>query len=164
MAHYCNLTLYGVNAQFDIITARNELRKVLFLALILFCLCMKYPKPLNGFAANSHGRCVWLLARTSLKVTCVRFMFGKTWPATHQYPKPCQISSMSAKRCTRKALQFFTPLTFWGPRGLLGQSSPVWVVTYIKATVFHAAKFRPLPTTRLRDICCQSSSIWWTEW
>jgi len=54
-------------------------------------------EPLNGFAPNSHGRRVWSLARTSLKVkvkgqghhkqrrhfsslsaTCVRFMFGKT--------------------------------------------------------------------------------------
>jgi len=54
---------------------------------------------LNGFVPNSHGRCVWSLAQTSLKVkvkvkgqghqeekrhflalsaTCMRFMFGKT--------------------------------------------------------------------------------------
>jgi len=50
-------------------------------------------EPVNGFAPNSHGRRVWSLARTSLKVSghqgqkrrfstlsaaCVRFMFGKT--------------------------------------------------------------------------------------
>jgi len=52
-------------------------------------------EPLNGFAPNSHGRCVWSLAWTSLKVkgqdhhgqkwhlsalsaACTRFMFGKT--------------------------------------------------------------------------------------
>ena len=56
-----------------------------------------YPEPLNGFAPNSHGRRVWSLVRTSLKVkdkgqghhgqkrhfsalsaAYVRFMFGKT--------------------------------------------------------------------------------------
>ena len=52
-------------------------------------------EPLNGYAPNSHGRRVWYLARTSLKVkgqghhgqktacsdlsvACVWFMFGKT--------------------------------------------------------------------------------------
>jgi len=38
------------------ITARSELRKVLFFLA------------LNGFAPNSQGRRVWSLARTSLKV------------------------------------------------------------------------------------------------
>ena len=58
-----------------------------------------YREALNGFAPNSHGRRVWSLARTSLKVkvkrqaeqgqrdktvvsalsaACVWFMFGKT--------------------------------------------------------------------------------------
>ena len=56
-------------------------------------------EPLNGFAPNSHGRRVWSIAQTSLKVkvkikgqghqgqkqhfsvllaACMRFMFGKT--------------------------------------------------------------------------------------
>jgi len=32
-------------------------------------------------------------------------------------PLKCQISSMSATRCTRKALHFFTSFTFWGRMG-----------------------------------------------
>jgi len=62
---------------------------------VVFCLCIA--GPLNGFAPNSHGRRVWSVDRTSLKVkvkgrghqgqkrhfsalstACVRFMFGKT--------------------------------------------------------------------------------------
>jgi len=54
---------------------------------------------------------------------------------------------------------FFTPFTILAPRGSLGQSSHVcMVVTYSEAP-YQAAKFRPFPTTPLRDICCQSSSI-----
>ena len=54
-----------------IITARSELRKVLFLALSVYGFLFVYeisPEPLNGFAPNSHGRRVWFLARMSLKV------------------------------------------------------------------------------------------------
>ena len=82
-----------------IITARSEMRKVLFLVAsvcaFLF-VCEISREPLNGFAPNPHGRHVWSLARTSLKVkvkvrspgsntvfsalsaACVRFVFGKT--------------------------------------------------------------------------------------
>jgi len=48
---------------------RSELRKILFWRCDFFCLCMKYlGEPLNGFAPNSHGRRVWSVAQTSLKV------------------------------------------------------------------------------------------------
>ena len=49
----------------------NELRKVLFLAPSVCGFLFVYEisrKPLNGSAQNSHGRRVWSLARTSLKV------------------------------------------------------------------------------------------------
>jgi len=82
-----------------LITARSELRKVLFLALSVTFLFMNQisPEPLNGFAQNSHGRRVWSLAWRSLNVkvkgqghqgqkteflalsvACVQFLFGKT--------------------------------------------------------------------------------------
>ena len=56
-----------------IIAARSELRKVLFLALSetflsVYEICRE---PLNGFATYSHGRRVWSLARTSLKVQVI---------------------------------------------------------------------------------------------
>ena len=54
-----------------IVTARSEMRKVLFLtpSVCGFCLCMKYlGEPLNESVPNSRGRRVWSLARTSLKV------------------------------------------------------------------------------------------------
>jgi len=62
-----------------------------------------FREPLNGFAPKSHGRRVWFLARTNLKVkakvkgqghqgqkrhffalsaACVLFMFGKTSSAS----------------------------------------------------------------------------------
>ena len=52
------------------VTARSELRKVLFLALsvtFLFVYEISLEAP-NGFAPNSHGRRVWSLARTNLNV------------------------------------------------------------------------------------------------
>jgi len=87
-----------------IITARNELRKVLFFwrrqspSLWGFLFVYEiYQKPLNRFAPNSQRRRVWSLDRASLKVrvkvqghhgqkrhfstlsvACVRFVFGKT--------------------------------------------------------------------------------------
>jgi len=52
--------------QLRVFTARCGLRKVLFLApsacVFLFVYEMSR-EPLNGFAPNSHGRCVWSLAR-----------------------------------------------------------------------------------------------------
>ena len=53
-----------------IITARSELRKVLFLALSFTFLFMYEIslEPLNRFTPNSHGRRVWSLARASLNV------------------------------------------------------------------------------------------------
>jgi len=65
-------------------------------SLWFFVCVWNIPEPLNGFAPNSHGRRVWSLALTSLKVkvkdqghqgqkrhfsafsaACVRFIFGK---------------------------------------------------------------------------------------
>ena len=60
----------GKNASI-LFTERSELRKVLFLALSVCSFCHVYEisrEPLNGFSPNSHGRRVWSLARTSLKV------------------------------------------------------------------------------------------------
>jgi len=52
-----------------IVTARSELRKVLFLApSVCFFVYEISLEPLNGFAPNSHGRRVWSLTRTNLKV------------------------------------------------------------------------------------------------
>ena len=81
-----------------IVTARSELRKVVFGAVsLLFLFVYEISREsLNGFAPNSHGRRAWSLARMSLKAkvkgqghqgqkaflalsgACVRFMFGKT--------------------------------------------------------------------------------------
>ena len=81
-----------------VITARSELRKVLFLAPSVCGFLFVHEisrKPMNGFAPNSHGRRIWSLARKSLKVKVKdqksrspgtvngtfrsfrRFMFGK---------------------------------------------------------------------------------------
>jgi len=53
-----------------VVTARSELRKVLFLALsVTFLFVYEIPRESpNGFAPTSQGRRVWSLARTSLKV------------------------------------------------------------------------------------------------
>jgi len=71
---------------------------------------MKSREPLDGFAQNSHGRRVWSVARTSLKVkvngqrsrsqgqkrhllafsvACVQFMFGKTYLASSVLVSVC---------------------------------------------------------------------------
>jgi len=48
----------------------SELRKILFLApsVCVVCIWNTSGELLNRFAPNSHGRCVWSLARMSLKV------------------------------------------------------------------------------------------------
>jgi len=51
----------------DFVTARSELRKVLFLALWLFVYEISR-EVVNRFAPNSHGRRVWYRAPTSLNV------------------------------------------------------------------------------------------------
>ena len=40
--------------------------------LLSVVVCEIFPDPLIGFARNSHGRRVWCLARTSLKVKVTR--------------------------------------------------------------------------------------------
>jgi len=57
------------------VTAHSELRMVLFLAPSICGFLFLYEisrEPLNGFALNSHGRRVWFLAWTSLKVQVTR--------------------------------------------------------------------------------------------
>jgi len=83
-----------------IVTSRSELQKVLFLAPSVCGFLFVYKislEPLNGFASHSHGRHIWSLTWTSLKVkvkgqghqgqkrqfsallvVCVWFVFGKT--------------------------------------------------------------------------------------
>jgi len=92
-----------------IIATHSELCKVLFLVSSVCGFLFAYeifPELLNGCGPNSHGRCVWSLARTSwksrskvrgqgrqrqkmhfsaLSVACVRFMFGKTFLASSFY-------------------------------------------------------------------------------
>jgi len=64
------VTLSGPLKWSIVITARSELRKVLFLALsVTFLFVYEIsPEPLNRFAPNSHGRHVWSIAWTGLKV------------------------------------------------------------------------------------------------
>jgi len=90
----CSLLVYK-NCRLLLITACSELHKVLFLALsVTFLFVYEIsPELLNGFAPNSHGRRVWSLTQTCLKVKVtrdkkrhfsallaayMRFMFGKT--------------------------------------------------------------------------------------
>ena len=87
---YCDLVYYRIQW-----TAEGS---VFFTLSVTFLFVHEIsPEPLNGFAPNSQGRRIWLLARTSLNVkvkgqghqgqkrrfsapssACVRFMFGKT--------------------------------------------------------------------------------------
>ena len=69
-----NSKLYASVYESVSITARSELRKVLFLVLsVTFLFVYEISRePLNRFAPNSHGRRVWSLARTSLNVKVKR--------------------------------------------------------------------------------------------
>ena len=75
---YCRIYYrFHINALIHtcrLITIRSEWRKVLFLAPSV-CGLFVYEistERLNGFVPNSHGRHVWSLARTSLKVKVTR--------------------------------------------------------------------------------------------
>ena len=63
-----------------VVTARSELRKVLFLGPSVCGFFFEiYPEPLNGSVPNSHGRRVWSLAPTSFKVKSkVKIIMDKT--------------------------------------------------------------------------------------
>jgi len=67
---YHHLTVFWCDGERQIFTACSEVRKVLFLTLsVTFLFVYEISlELLNGFASNSHGRRVWSLARTSLKV------------------------------------------------------------------------------------------------
>jgi len=87
-------------------------------------------------------------------IRCRKFMLPKKWTkvhqnslrsAMHQCPWLRQISSRSAKRCTRKALQFFHILQYFGaPTGSLGQSSLISALMYSKAPSINLPNFVPL--------------------
>ena len=96
-----------INIILVIITICSEFQKVLFLVPPVCGFLFVHEisqEPQNGFAPNSHGRSVWSLAQTSLKVkvkgqghhgqkrhfsslsvVCVQFMFGKTSLASSYY-------------------------------------------------------------------------------
>jgi len=90
-----------------------------------------------------------------------KFVLPKKLSKIHQNrlsPKPspsCQISSRSVKPPWRKALQFFTPFNMLAPQGDKGHRSGWWGTP----TPLYLQKFRPVPTTPLRDTCCQTWSI-----
>jgi len=75
-------------------------------------------------------------------------------------PSSCQISSRSAKRCTRKGLQFLTLQYFGAPGDSLGQSSSILALLYSKAA-HKSAKFRPVLTIPLRYMCCKVRRFRW---
>ena len=64
----------------------SEPRQILFLAPLLCGFLFVYEiswEPLNGFAPNSHGRHVWSLTWTSLKVKVTRGKNGIFRPFRH---------------------------------------------------------------------------------
>jgi len=84
-------------------------------------------------------------------IRCQKFVLPPKWIKVHQtcyvtmpvivpyYPSLCQISSRLAKRCTRKALQFFKLCTILAPQeNPLGRSSPISVFVYSKP--FHSTR------------------------
>jgi len=72
------------------------------------------------------------------------------------------ISSRSAKRCTRRVLQFFYLLVNFGtPRGLLGPQFTNPGAEVQQGLVYQCAKFCPILSTYIRDICCQTR---WFRW
>jgi len=119
-------------------------RKLLFLARSV-CFLFVYEislEPLNGFAPNSHGRRVWSVARTSLKVkvkgqghqgqkwhfstlsaACMPLMFGKTSLASSFYFLLTQLLQSVQKHSPRDAyLCLLNPPYDVGPRP--GHSAP----------------------------------------
>jgi len=105
---------------------------------------------------------------------CRKFVLQEKWTkvhrnpirfATHQCPLSCQILLRSVKPCTRKVLQFFYTLQYFGAPG--GLPEPKFTSRGLdekQGPVYRSVKFPPVLTTRLRDICCQISSILLTAW
>jgi len=89
---------------------------------------------------------------------------NRRWPATHKWPSSCQISSRSAKRCTRKLQDFLHHSVFCdqarAPLVKVHQYGP----DEQQVPLFQPAKFRPVLKIPVWDICCQISSISLTAW
>ena len=81
-------------------------------------------------------------------------------PATDKSPSACQISSLSAKRCTRNVIQVFYLLVNFGApcRGPIGSSDVQ------QGPIYQNTKFRPVLTTCVRDISCQTTLLSLTAW
>jgi len=102
-------------------------------------------------------------------IRCGKFVLPEKWttvqqnpsrPATHQYPSSCQISSRSAKRCTRKALTIL--LHLWRPRRTHGSK-----FTDLGTDVQQGSlKFRPFVAAYTRDTCiyCRTLLISLKAW
>jgi len=109
------------------------------------------------FGAKGRRFESWLRTKISKKCISERLKHVATWyhgPADRSSPNsgnvsigqthPWQISSHSAKRCTRKALQKFYTLHYFGTPGeSLGQTSPISVVMYMKAPSIKVPNFVP---------------------
>jgi len=63
------------------------------------------------------------------------------------------------QRCTKKALRFLNASVFWRPRGSTGSKFTSVGDDVHRGPRYQGAKFRPLPTTDIRDVCCQILSI-----
>jgi len=76
-------------------------------------------------------------------------------------------SSLKAKRCMRNVLQkiFLPTCEFWRPRGPLGPKFTNFRIDAQQGPIyFRCGKFRPVLTTCVRDIWCQTSWISLTAW
>jgi len=93
----------SMNSSIVMISARSELRKVLFLALSVTFLFVYeiYQEPLNGFAPNSQGS-VWSLARTSLNVKVKGQRSRSSGPKTGFSADISRIAELICDKFTRK--------------------------------------------------------------
>jgi len=92
-------------------------------------------------------------------------IWGKEKPAMDQCPSLCQISSRLAKRRMRNVSKSLIHLwKFWRSWGFLGWKFTRLGTDVHQCPMHQCAKFRPILTTSVRDICCQSSLISLTAW
>jgi len=151
--------------------------------------CEISPKPLNGFAPNSHGRCVWSLARTSLKVkvktswsagkklhfsalstACVRFMFGKTSLASSFQDVKYDFTTNLTGTGDRSVCEmidwvgFNAPLNTWqviSGTAFYGSNDPTDSVKALKEVVVLRIGFNPTRTTSLCYNPTHACNIQW---
>jgi len=76
-------------------------------------------------------------------------------------PNFIAVSQMYEKSITKL---FYTPYFLGAPGGPPGAKFTSLHGDVHQGTLYEAAKFCPLPTIPLPDICCQSSSISWMAW